>query len=103
MVTRPVSASIATLLTPDSFEMAFFTAILQPPHVIPVTIRIVSAIDLTSPVVSEMRADRYHRLNRKRRSSNELLTTDTELKAIAPAAMIGDRLPKAANGMPIVL
>lgn len=39
----------------------------------------------------------------KRRSRSELVTTKTELKAIAPAANIGFSRPTAAIGMPIVL
>ncbi len=39
--------------------------------------------------------------NRLKRS--ELLTTDTELKAMAAPAMTGDKKPKAAKGMPMLL
>ena len=33
----------------------------------------------------------------------ELVTTDTELKAMAAPAMMGSRKPKAATGIPMML
>ena len=39
----------------------------------------------------------------QRRSSSALLTTETELSAMAAPASIGLSMPKAASGMPITL
>jgi hypothetical protein len=39
----------------------------------------------------------------QRRSNNALLTTLTELKAIAAPAITGLRMPNAASGIPIKL
>ena len=39
----------------------------------------------------------------KRLKRRELLTTDTELKAMAAPAMTGDKKPRAAKGIPMLL
>lgn len=61
--------------------------------------------DLTSSWLERSYAIRRsrQRLNLRRLSSNELVTTETELKAIAVAAITGESRPDAANGMPITL
>ncbi len=53
----------------------------------------------------QLERDRYRRSYRRenRRNLRELLTTLTELNAIAPAAIIGFSMPKAANGIPMTL
>ena len=56
-----------------------------------------------TPFLPMRRPCRAYAARRKPRSRKELVTTKTELKAIAPAAMMGLKSPNAAMGMPSVL
>lgn len=105
IVTKPLSRDISTLLTPGMGSSTFFTLRTQPMQVMPLTVSVdFCNLDL---LLSEMKGGpvyfwtplpAFHLL-----SSSELLTTETELIAIAAPAMTGFNIPIAASGMPSTL
>src|ERR1700741_2613046 len=95
-VTVALRAASSTTASPTP-GIAFNTRVTlatQPPHVMPSTFNV--TVSIAFPLSNQSEA-------RQRLSSRALVTTDTELAAIAAPAITGFNMPSAANGMPSTL
>src|SRR6185312_638129 len=110
MVTCCCSRETFALLTPGIFSSTFFTLLTQPMQVIPLIfitsvciLCLLWLVWLAEVIYYRSSVTKAQALARQRFNNRELLTTDTELIAIAAPAMTGLSRPIAASGIPSTL